>query len=55
MATVHTPVEGFTGRVVGVDFVDGVADTDDDSALNYFRSAGYTVDDGKKKAKGKAD
>lgn len=45
MATVRTPAEGFTGTVVGVTFVDGVADTDDDVALAYFRRRGYDVEE----------
>lgn len=42
---VHTPVEGFTGIVVGVSFHDGVGETDDAAALGYFQSAGYAIDD----------
>lgn len=42
---VHTPVEGFTGTVVGVHFQDGVGNTDDPAALGYFQSAGYRIED----------
>lgn len=40
---VTTPVEGFTGTVAGVSFADGVGETDDANALNYFRRHGYGV------------
>lgn len=46
MPTVNTPVSGFDGVIVGVDFRDGVGATDDPAALAYFRRKGYTVDDG---------
>jgi hypothetical protein len=42
---VHTPVKGFTGTVAGVNFADGAGETDDQAALQYFRSAGYEVAD----------
>lgn len=41
---VHTPVEGFTGTVAGVNFSDGVGETDNLAALAYFESAGYEVE-----------
>lgn len=41
---VYTPVQGFTGTVVGVHFRDGVGETDDPAALGYFQSAGYRID-----------
>lgn len=44
MATVTAPVEGFTGNVIGVDFVDGVGETDDQNKLNYFTRQGYRVE-----------
>lgn len=40
---VTTPVRGFTGIVVGVQFTDGAGDTDNPTALAYFRRHGYTV------------
>lgn len=40
---VRTPVEGFTGSSAGVEFVDGVGETDDPNALDYFRRHGYGV------------
>lgn len=46
MTTVRTPVEGFTGEVVGVQFVDGVGDTDNESAIAYFTRHGYQVGEG---------
>lgn len=44
MARVTTPVEGFTGVVVGVTFSEGVGETSDTNALAYFARHGYTVD-----------
>lgn len=46
MSKITTPVEGFTGTVVGVTFVDGVGETKDEGALAYFERQGYTVDAG---------
>lgn len=46
MTVVHTPVEGFTGEIVGVSFVDGVGETTDSSALAYFARHGYEIDSG---------
>lgn len=43
MATVHTPVKGFTGTVVGVDFKDGVGETESIHALGYFERQGYKI------------
>ena len=43
MTRVETPVEGFTGEVAGVAFADGVGNTDNPNALNYFRRHGYKV------------
>lgn len=41
---ITTPVEGFSGvGAAGVVFDNGVGYTDDESALAYFRSAGYGV------------
>jgi len=44
MATVvHTPVAGFTGTVVGVEFSGGRGATDDVAALAYFERHGYQI------------
>lgn len=43
MTKVTTPVKGFTGQVLGVHFTDGKGETDDPTALGYFRRKGYTV------------
>ena len=43
MATIHTPVKGFSGVVAGVSFVAGVGESSDSSALAYFERQGYTV------------
>lgn len=45
MAKIEAPNRGYNGPGPGgVMFKDGVANTDDEAALNYYRSAGYTVD-----------
>lgn len=44
MASIKSPVEGFTGIVVGVHFKGGVGETDNEGALNYFGRHGYTVE-----------
>jgi outer membrane biosynthesis protein TonB len=43
---VSTPVEKFTGNVVGVDFANGTAEVDGEQrqALSYFREAGYGIE-----------
>ncbi len=43
-ARVTAPVEGFAGVVAGAVFTDGVATTDDEWALAYFRRHGYGID-----------
>jgi hypothetical protein len=45
-----TPVEGFSGVVAGVTFVNGEGETDDPSVLPYFERHGYTVAAEKKAA-----
>lgn len=50
-AKILTPVKGYSGKVAGVAFVDGEGETDDPAALNYFRQAGYTVEEAKEPAK----
>ncbi|MGW2539426.1 hypothetical protein ACWC5I_00760, partial [Kitasatospora sp. NPDC001574] len=45
MATIHTPVPGYTGTGPGgIHFVEGVAETDDEAVIGYCRGAGYEVD-----------
>lgn len=44
MAKITTPVKGFTGKVVGVTFADGVGETEDEAAVSYFRRHGYGVE-----------
>lgn len=46
---VRAPLAGFTGNVVGVDFLDGIGEFDDNndagrSARAYFERAGYRMD-----------
>ena len=43
MMRVTTPVKGFTGTVVNVQFTDGVGETDNPTALAYFARHGYTI------------
>lgn len=49
MATVTTPVAGFTGTVAGVEFTNGKGTTSSAPALAYFRRHGYTVTEPAKK------
>ncbi|AZG43450.1 hypothetical protein [Gordonia insulae] len=49
-AKVRTPVEKYNGTVAGVEFVDGVGETDDPNALAYFDRHGYTVETPKRAA-----
>ncbi|GAB2646298.1 hypothetical protein GCM10027169_13100 [Gordonia jinhuaensis] len=51
MAKITAPVKDFSGTVAGVDFVEGVGDTDDENAIAYFERQGYEVS----KAKAKVD
>jgi len=43
MATVHTPVPGFTGTVLSAHFVDGTAQVNSENELAYFERHGYKV------------
>jgi len=43
MAKITAPSKGFNGEVGGVQFTDGVAETDNQAVLSYCRAAGYTV------------
>lgn len=52
MAKITAPVEGFKGKVAGVEFVDGKAETTDKNAIAYFRRKGYGI--GQQAPKGKA-
>lgn len=40
---IETPVKDFTGTVAGVTFADGEGETDDPTALAYFKRHGYKV------------
>lgn len=45
MAKIESPNKGYNGPGPGdAVFKDGVANTDDEAAINYYRGAGYTVD-----------
>lgn len=41
---IQTPVAGFTGEVVGVAFVDGFGETEDENAIAYFIRQGFGLD-----------
>ena len=41
---IQTPVSGFTGEVVGVNFVDGFGETEDENAIAYFTRQGFGLD-----------
>lgn len=41
---IQTPVKGFTGEVVGVSFVDGFGETEDENAIAYFIRQGFGLD-----------
>lgn len=41
---IQTPVKGFTGDVVGVSFVDGFGETEDENAIAYFIRQGFGLD-----------
>lgn len=41
--TIHTPVEHYTGPVIGVQFIDGEGQTEDPAKLAYFERHGYSI------------
>lgn len=43
MAKIKAPSETFNGEVGGAQFVDGIAETDNQAVISYCRGAGYTV------------
>ena len=47
MPTVTTPVEGFNGNVIGVNFADGKAEVEDEGQLSYFARHGYAIGEAK--------
>lgn len=49
---ITAPVEGFKGKVAGVEFVDGEGETSDKNAIAYFRRKGYGI--GSQAPRGKA-
>lgn len=55
MAHIQTPVKGFTGTVVGVDFKDGVGETNDEAAIAYFERQGYDITPHSPPADGEGD
>ena len=38
----QAPVANYTGRVGGVQFIDGLGETDDPNVISYFTRQGYT-------------
>lgn len=55
MAKIKSPVKGYTGVVVGVQFINGEGETDREAALAYFKRQGYSIEESKKAATGKTD
>lgn len=55
MSKITTPVKGYNGKVVGVTFVDGVGETEDEAALSYFARQGYKVEAAKAPTKTAAE
>ncbi|MFF4672291.1 hypothetical protein ACFY1C_20940 [Streptomyces sp. NPDC001279] len=54
MATLRTPIEGFTGPGPGgTTFVNGEAETDDPAVIAYARRHGYEVEDDEPKKTGR--
>lgn len=49
MAKIIAPNKEFNGKRAGVAFVDGHAETDDESTIRYFAKHGYTVEGKAKK------
>lgn len=45
MHKITAPVKGYSGRVAGVHFVDGVGETDNENAIAYFRRHKYGVEE----------
>lgn len=41
---IQTPVECFTGEVVGVSFTNGFGETEDENAIAYFTRQGFGMD-----------
>ena len=50
MAKIIAPNQKFNGKRAGVAFVDGKAETDDESVIRYFVKHGYSVEGKAKKA-----
>lgn len=50
MAKIIAPNQKFNGKRAGVAFVDGKAETDDESTIRYFAKHGYKVEGKAKKA-----
>lgn len=41
--TIASPNKSYNGKVAGVTFADGTAETDNEAAISYFRRHGYTI------------
>lgn len=55
MAKVIAPNKEFTGEAYGVQFFDGIAETDDDWKLNILAEVGCVIEKKAPKSKKKAD
>lgn len=51
MAKIYAPNKRYCGVSAGVEFVNGVGETDDPRLIKWFKSKGYKVEDVKKTTK----
>lgn len=49
MAKIQTPVKGYTGIIAGIPFVNGIGETENKWAIQWFKRKGYKVIEEKKK------
>lgn len=48
MAKIQTPVKGYTGIIAGIPFVNGMGETENKWAIQWFKRKGYKVIEEKK-------
>lgn len=53
MAIIKCPNTSFCDIRVGVKFIDGVGETEDERAIEWFKSNGYTVEEEAPKKRGR--
>ena len=49
MAKIQTPVKGYTGTIASIPFVNGIGETENKWAIQWFKRKGYKVIEEKKK------